>query len=142
MKGTLVKRHNKWSVVIDMGRDENGKRIRKWHSGFATKRDAEAERIEILSRLQRGAYTAPSKITVAEFLRRDWLPAKTPTIEATTLATYRSDIGSKIIPALGTRPLQQLTPAEINGLIRRPCIEGTHSQDDQERPRRATPRVA
>jgi integrase len=116
MKGTLVKRHNKWSIVIDMGRDENGKRIRKWHSGFATKRDAEAERIEILSRLQHGAYTAPSKITVAEFLRNDWLPAKTPTIEATTLGTYRSDIDSKIIPALGTRPLQQLTPAEINAM--------------------------
>jgi integrase len=81
-----------------------------------TKRDAEAERIEILSRLQHGAYTAPSKITVAEFLRNEWLPAKTPTIEGTTLGTYRSDIQSKIVPALGTRPLQQVTPAEINNL--------------------------
>jgi len=57
MKGTLVKRHSKWSVVIDMGREEDGKRIRKWHSGYDTKRVAVEARIEILSRLQRGIYT-------------------------------------------------------------------------------------
>jgi len=116
MKGTLVKRHSKWSVVIDMGREEDGKRIRKWHSGYDTKREAEEARIEILSRLQRGIYTEPTKMTVAEFMRHQWLPAKKPTVEATTFATYRSDVETKLIPAFGTRKLQQLTPAEINTL--------------------------
>jgi len=116
MKGTIIKRGKKWSVVIDVGRDENGKRIRRWHSGFATKREAEEERIEILSRLQRGSYVEPTKLTLAEFLREQWLPAKEPTIEATTFEGYQYDCETKIIPALGSRRLQQLTPAEINAL--------------------------
>jgi integrase len=115
MKGTVIKRGTRWSVIIDIGRDENGKRIRRWHSGYLTKREAEEARIEILSRLQRGGYTEPSKATVAEFLTHQWLPAKRPTLEATTFAAYRSDVETKIIPAFGTRRLQQLTPAEING---------------------------
>ena len=116
MKGSVIRRGKKWSVVIDVGRDENGKRIRRWHSGYGTKREAEEARIEILSRQQRGTYTEPSKATVAEFLLQQWLPAKKPTLEATTFATYRSDVETKIVPAFGTRKIQQLTPAEINGL--------------------------
>jgi integrase len=115
MKGTIIKRGKKWSVVIDVGRDEAGRRIRRWHSGFDTKREAEEARIEILSHLQRGSYTEPSKATVAEYLRQQWLPAKKPTLEATTFAAYRSDVETKIVPAFGTRNLQRLTPAEING---------------------------
>jgi integrase len=115
MRGTVIKRGKKWSVVIDVGRDETGKRVRRWHSGYPTKREAEEARIEILSRLQRGNYTEPSKATIAEFLRSQWLPAKRPTLEATTFGAYRSDVETKIIPAFGTRRLQQLTPSEING---------------------------
>jgi hypothetical protein len=29
MKGSVIRRGKKWSVVIDVGRDENGKRIRR-----------------------------------------------------------------------------------------------------------------
>jgi integrase len=116
MKGTVIKRGKKWSVIIDVGRDENGKRIRRWHSGFDRKREAEEARIEILSRLQLGSYTEPTKATVTEFLLHQWLPAKKPTVEATTFAAYRSDVETKLVPAFGTRKLQQLTPAEINGL--------------------------
>ncbi len=116
MKGTIIKRGKKWTIVIDDGRDETGKRIRRWHSGFETKRDAEEERIEILGRLQRGTYVQPAKVTVGVFLREQWLPAKELTVEATTFAAYRSDVETKIIPAFGTRNLQALTPTEINCL--------------------------
>ena len=34
MRGTVVRRGAKWSVIIDEGRDLDGKRIRRWHSGF------------------------------------------------------------------------------------------------------------
>lgn len=68
MKGTIIKRGSRWSVVVDLGRDLDGKRIRKWHSGYPSKREAEQARIEILSRLQHGVYVAPNKITVAEWV--------------------------------------------------------------------------
>jgi integrase len=113
MNGTVIKRGKKWSVVIDVGRDEDGKRIRRWHSGYPTKREAEEARIEILSRLQGGTYAKPTKVTLGEFLRQTWLPARAPALAGTTLRVYRGDVESKIIPALGTRKLQALTPGEI-----------------------------
>lgn len=118
MKGTVIRRGNKWSVVVETGRGPDGKRIRKWHSGYATKKEAEQERIDLLSRLQRGLYVAPSKVTLAEYLRDHWLPAKEATLAATSFDTYTDDVEKRIIPALGARKLQQLTPAEIQAFYR------------------------
>lgn len=39
MKGHVRKRGSKWVFVVDVGRDEKtGKRIRKWFSGYDTKK--------------------------------------------------------------------------------------------------------
>ncbi len=43
MRGSVIKRGNRWSVVIDLGVDPaTGKRQRKWHSGYGTKRSEDA----------------------------------------------------------------------------------------------------
>jgi hypothetical protein len=47
--------------VVDVGRDENGKRLQKWHSGFERRKDAERALTEILGRVESGAYIEPSK---------------------------------------------------------------------------------
>lgn len=93
MKGTVIKRGSRWSVVIDLGRDLDGKRIRKWHSGYRTKRKAEQARIEILSRVLTGLYVAPHKLTVAQWLR-DWLEGRVGLAETTTRATNEMPLGS------------------------------------------------
>ncbi len=41
MRGTVIKRGSAYSVVLDLGRGPDGKRVRKWHSGYATRRAAE-----------------------------------------------------------------------------------------------------
>jgi integrase len=114
MKGTVIKRGRSWSVVIDAGRDLNGKRIRKWHSGYQTKRDAERARVEILGRMQAGTYVEPSRLRVSGFLLEQWLPAKQPTLKANTFVTATVYVESYIVPALGSRLLQELTPALVN----------------------------
>ena len=44
MKGHIRKRGDKsWAVVLDLGRDETGKRRQKWHTVRGTKKDAERE---------------------------------------------------------------------------------------------------
>jgi hypothetical protein len=54
MRGSIIKRGRSWAVVVEVGRDPTtGKRIRKWHSGYRTKRDAERARTELLSRRTR-----------------------------------------------------------------------------------------
>ena len=41
MRGTVVKRGNKWSICYYIGKTENVKWKQKWESGFPTKREAE-----------------------------------------------------------------------------------------------------
>lgn len=116
MKGSVIKRGSKYSVVIDAGRDANGKRIRKWHSGFDTKRDAEAARVEILALMQRGEYVAPSKVTVGEWLRQ-WLDSRTNLAE-TSRGGYESDI-RRISKGLGHIRLRDLTTTQISAYWRK-----------------------
>lgn len=114
MRGHIRKRGSKWVVIVDVGPDQNGRRKQRWHSGFYTKRDASRALTEILGRLQLGAYVEPSRQTLADFLR-EWLPAVQVTLRPSTFASYRANVETHIIPHLGTIPLQNLTPATLNG---------------------------
>jgi integrase len=50
MRGSVVKRGNGYSVVVELDRDPiTGKRRQKWHSGYRTKRDAERALTELLA---------------------------------------------------------------------------------------------
>ena len=40
-RGHIRQRGTNWAVIIDHGRDENGKRKQKWHSGYRTRGEAE-----------------------------------------------------------------------------------------------------
>lgn len=114
-RGTVIKRGKSWSVVLDRGRDADGKRIRKWHAGYPTKKDAEAARTELLSKLDRGEYVPPNKLTVKAFAVDRWLPSISSAVaggslKGSTAARYRNDIDAYIVPKLGGVLLRDLTP--------------------------------
>lgn len=108
MRGHVRKRGNKWAVVYDEGRDENGKRIQRWQSGYKTRRDAERGLTEILGRLEQGSYAQPSSKTVADFLA-EWLEAIKGQVRPTTLSSYRMLVDKHISPRIGSTPLQNST---------------------------------
>ena len=76
-RGTIIKRGSGYSVVLDLGRGADGKRVRKWHSGYRTKKDAERARVELLARVDQGGYVEPSRLTVVAFRVDHWLPGLT-----------------------------------------------------------------
>lgn len=116
MQGSIVRRGKKWCVVLDLGRDAVAhKRKQKWHSGYATKKDAERARAELLYGLDRGTYVEPSKATVADFLR-SWLENYArPNVSPKTFHRYQEIVNGRLIPDLGTIPLRKLTPSHILG---------------------------
>jgi predicted RNA-binding Zn-ribbon protein involved in translation (DUF1610 family) len=85
-------------------------------SGFPTKRAAEEALNTVLNSLQTGTYAPPAKLTVREYLTNEWLPAIAGTIRPSTLVAYTGHVEGHIIPALGSVPLQKLTPGRINAL--------------------------
>lgn len=115
MRGTIIKRGKSWSVVVEVGRDpDTGRRVRKWHSGFRTKREAERARTEILGRLDRGTYVEPDRRTLGAYLDQDWLPAMRARVRASTWDSYARNVRLHINPGLGALALQALTPAKLN----------------------------
>jgi integrase len=116
VRGHIRKRGSKWCVVVDVGRDENGKRRQKWHSGFDRKTDAEAALTKFLGQVNDGTYVEPNKQTVGEFLLQEWLPARKASLRPSTHASYERNIKTHIDPTIGGTQLQRLTPAALNAL--------------------------
>lgn len=116
MRGHIRKRGSTWAVVVDVGRDEHGRRHQKWHSGFRTKREAGEALTEILGQLSKSQYVAPSKLTVGRFLEGEWLPAIRASLRPLTFESYAGNVRNHIVPRLGSVMLQQLTPPMLNSM--------------------------
>ena len=101
--------------MVDLPHAEGQPRRQKWHSGFATKRAAEAALTEILGRLQRGDYVQPSRATLAAFLE-EYLAAARTTLRPATWEGYRASLEVYVIPRLGDVPLQGVTPAALTAM--------------------------
>jgi integrase len=104
----------RWYVVIDVGVSADGRRRQKWHGGFATRREAEVVRARIVSEVHAGSYVEPDRITLAEWVRQSWLPVIKSRVKPSTFASYRSNMETHVLPALGSRALQQLTAPLLN----------------------------
>lgn len=124
MKGYFRKRGKTWSFTVDLGKDENGKRKQKTKSGFKTKKEAEAVCAELISQLNKGTYTEPSKMTLAEFLK-DWMESVAKnSLKIATYEVYELILNTHILPALGHVKLPQLAPMVLQKFYNQKIDEG------------------
>ena len=116
MKGHIRKRGKSWAVVIELGRDADGKRRQKWHTVHGTKADAQKELVRILHELNTGLYAEPDRLLVRDYLGR-WLSdhAK-PNCSTRTWERYKDLVDSYISPRIGHLPLAKLRPLHIQEL--------------------------
>jgi hypothetical protein len=105
-----------WYVVVELGRTADGRRRQKWHGGFGTRKEAEAVRAKLVNEVNTGVYATPSKMTLGEWLTDSWLPTMRTQIKASTWDSYDRLMRLHVIPTLGHRLLQQLTPPMLNNL--------------------------
>ena len=110
------KQTTRWYVVVDTGVDQDGRRKQKWHGGFGTRREAEVERAKIVNDLHTGGYVAADRLTLSGWVRESWLPMTRTRVKPSTYDSYRSNMETHVLPALGGRPLQQLTAPMLNAL--------------------------
>lgn len=113
MTGHIRKRGKNWAVVIDLGRDANGKRRQRWHTVHGTKDDAERERARLVHEHNTGSYIQPSQITLGEYLLQ-WLKRRSNSnLTKKTASRYEEIITNNLIPNLGKIKLQKLEPGHI-----------------------------
>ncbi len=117
MEGSMRRRGKKsWELSLDLGRDEKGRRRRKFTSVQDTKAQAQRRLRELLSDLDKGVPAQNSKVTLGEHLVR-WLSdyARTNT-SPRTVQGYEGAIRRYLVPSLGHIPLIKLTPVHVQAL--------------------------
>ncbi len=115
-KNAAGKETVRWYVVVDVGVDSNGRRKQQWHGGFDTRREAEVERAKLVNGLHSGSYIAPDRLTFGQWVTESWLPMIRTRIKPSTYDSYRSNMETHVLPAIGWRGLQQLTAPMLNTL--------------------------
>jgi integrase len=58
----------------------------------------------------------PGRITLGEWIRESWLPMTEPRVKPSTFHSYSRNLELHVLPALGRKPLQQLTPPMLTAL--------------------------
>ena len=105
-----------WYVVINLGRDVNGRRRQKWHGGYRTRREAEAARAKFVNEVNTGIYAEPNNTTLTDWAAGSWLPTMRSQVKPTTWAGYDRLLRLHVLPILGDKPLHKLTPVLLNNL--------------------------
>lgn len=105
-----------WYVVLELGRDANGRRRQKWHGGYRTRKEAEAARAKLVNEVNTGVYAEPNNVTLGEWIVGSWLPTMRTQVKPTTWDGYDRMLRLHVVPTLGQRSLHQLTPVLLNNL--------------------------
>jgi integrase len=114
LQGSLVKKGKYWYVVVDIRKDEKGKRQQKWHNTKCMDRkEALKAKRQILVTIDNGTYVEPSKKTFSEFIL-EWLDEEIKDKkEKTTYYSYKQTINKHIVPYFQNIKLQSLQPIHI-----------------------------
>ncbi len=99
-------------------------RRRETRGGFATRREAQTAMSKVAVAVAEQVHVAGSRLTVREYLTREWLPAIEHTIRSTTFNSYLAHVECHISPALGSVQLQKLGAAQINALYAKLARQG------------------
>ncbi|MBA2317403.1 MAG: Arm DNA-binding domain-containing protein [Euzebyales bacterium] len=106
-----------WAFRAYVGKDADGRWLRRLRGGFPTKKDAERALRELLSSVEDGGFVATSTMTLAEFLRDEWLPATAPPrVKYETWSDRKRNLEDHVVPRVGGVALGDLNAAHFNRL--------------------------
>ncbi len=117
MKGTIARdpERKTWMFSVDL-RPVNGKRRQAFRRGFATKKEAAVALAQMVADDSCGTGITPRRVTVATFLRNEWLPVRRASIKPSTAAGYAGTIDAYIIQAIGTMQLSKVDGGVLNAM--------------------------
>ena len=116
---SVRKRGKYYHIVLEKGRDADGKRIQEWMATeFTRKADAQAKEEELKFALRKGTYIKPTKKTVGEFLI-EWLEDRKSEIKASTWEHYDWLRRLHVDPVIGQVELMRLSPANLLDVYRK-----------------------
>jgi integrase len=106
-------RRDVWQLIIELGRDESGKRRWKYESVRGTKGHAKKVLRERLNELESPDYVEPTDVTFGEYMRSHHAEHARHHTAARVHESSGYLLEAHIIPALGAIRLSQLRPADL-----------------------------
>jgi integrase len=113
-EGSITKRKDgRWMASITIGRDPATGKLKRSYFYAKTRQEAADQLSKALSDLSRGAFVAPHKLTLGQWLTtwlRDYVK---PKVRPLTFDNYDMFIRRHLAPALGHIPLKDLRPDHV-----------------------------
>jgi hypothetical protein len=113
----------RWYLRLELPRGPDGTRRFEALGGYPTRAQAEAALADALARRHHGVPLDAARLTVSQYLDR-WLAHLRTTRRARTVTRYTALLRDHLRPAIGTRPLKQLTPLEIQAVYDHLAVSG------------------
>jgi integrase len=115
MRGGIQKKGNNYYAVVYDGIDPGtGRKRRTWIPAGTRRSEAEKVLAEEIKRRHDGVPVPTEKLTLGQYLTDRWLPIQKSRVRHSTYDSYRRNIELHVLPALGRRPIERLTPDDID----------------------------
>jgi len=121
MRGSIVKRSKtSWALVVDIGRDQHGRRRQRWHrfdvdptkTAKENRQLAQQKLTELLHLRNTNRYVDASKVTLAQYLK-EWHSKITPLRDPETARVYGSMITHVAAAPIGAKLLQKIASLDL-----------------------------
>jgi len=112
MKNGIVKRGSTYTYAIRVPDPKTGKKKPQWVGGFKTESEAKKARDKARVLVANGAYVAPTKLTLEEFLTY-WMELHSQSLKPKTTEGYLGVIKRYINPRLGKMQVTQIRPSHL-----------------------------
>jgi len=129
MRGSIrEKSKGSWQIQIYTGTGPDGKPRRHFETVRGRKGDAQRRLTELLSSLDKGVYTPPGRLTVAEHLNQ-WLKDYVrPNLSPRTTEGYEHICHHHFVPYLGNMRLNELKPEHLQHYYSEKLSNGLSAQ--------------
>ena len=124
MRGSTRKRGGTWTALWDLPPDpKTGERRQTSKGGFPTRKAAEAHLATVVGQVNTGTYVPPAKMTLAAYFER-WLDVQRTRLKPSTHESYAAVLRGRVVPELGSTPLERVTTADVDALYAKLLREG------------------
>jgi hypothetical protein len=108
-----------YAAVIELSRGPDGRRRHRWFGGYRTRKEAQAKLNELVAELQANTFVAPSKMRLAEFLRRWLAESAAHRLSGRSFERTQCIVERHLVPELGGYRLSELRPLHIQSYLSR-----------------------
>jgi integrase len=110
------KKTGKWYFILELGKDQNGKRLQKKKRGFNTKKEAQQALVALENEVNTGTYLEPSTLLLKDYWN-EWFKLKKTLVGVQTFQVYEILYNTHILPKLGGYQLSKLKTIHIQSFI-------------------------